>query len=226
MDKVHVILKVQVGSQAHGLAGPGSDADIRGVYAMPTVEMFRLGFRYHGTRWLEGLPSEEGDHTDETLWEVGQFLTLATQSHPLMLEALLAPVVECNQWGTELRALFPDLWDPQQAYGAFTGYAVNQRKKMLEKKDGRPEKYAAAYLRVLYNLCELLQDGRFTIRIADTPAGPLIAKLKAGQYRTGEVIDVGEQWLADAQRHLKASQHQRDVSRVDDFLVRLRRGFL
>jgi predicted nucleotidyltransferase len=222
----HIILKVKVGSQAHGLAGLSSDIDVRGVYVMPTAEMFRLGFKYQGTRWLEGLPAEDGDHKDETLWEVGQFLALAVQSHPLILETLLAPVIESDRWGTELRDLLPDVWDPPQAYTAFTGYAVNQRKKMLEKKDGRPEKYAAAYIRVLYNLCELLQQGRFTVRIADTEIGPTIAKLKAGRYRAGEVIDLGEQWLEEAGRRLSRCRHARDVSRVDDFLIRIRKAFL
>ncbi len=123
----HVILKVLVGSQAHGLAGPDSDADYRSVFVMPTAEMFRLGFKYQGSRWSKG---EE----DETSWEVGQFLSLGTQSHPLVLEALLAPVVTMDDWGAELRTLFPALWAPRQAYEAFIGYSLNQRRKFLEKK--------------------------------------------------------------------------------------------
>jgi predicted nucleotidyltransferase len=225
----HIILKVRVGSQAHGTAARGSDADVRGVYVMSTAEMFRLGFKYQGTRWLEDLPAEDsgqGIHRDETLWEVGQFLALGVQAHPLILEALLAPVIDSDRWGTELRGLLPDLWEPQQAYRAFTGYAANQRKKMLDKKDGRPEKYAAAYVRVLYNLCELLQSGRFTVRIADTDIGPTIMKLKTGHCRTGEVIDLGERWLAEADRRLASCRHERDPSRIDEFLVRIRTAFL
>lgn len=40
----HTILKVLVGSHAHGLAGPDSDRDFRSIFVMPTVELFRLGF--------------------------------------------------------------------------------------------------------------------------------------------------------------------------------------
>jgi uncharacterized protein len=144
----------------------------------------------------------------------------------LIIETLLAPIIESDPWGHRLRDLLPHVWEPQQAYTAFTGYALNQRKKLLEKKDGRPEKYAAAYVRVLYNLCELLQDGRFSVRIADTPIGPTIAKLKAGQYRTGEVIDLGEEWVQEAARRLATCQHQPDRSRVNGFLVDLRKAFL
>ncbi len=215
----HVILKVLVGSQAHGLAGPDSDADYRSVFVMPTAEMFRLGFKYQGSRWSK---SEE----DETSWEVGQFLSLGTQSHPLVLEALLAPVVTMDDWGAELRTLFPALWAPRQAYEAFIGYSLNQRRKFLEKKDGRPEKYAAAYIRVLYNLCELLEKGTFTIRISDTPVGPTLNRLKEGHYRTGEVIDLGEEWSQKAFQHLDRSRHEPDLAAVDAFLVRLRKAFL
>ena len=140
-----MILKVLVGSHAHGLATDESDKDIRGVCVIPTEDMFRLGFKYHPSFWSK----EDGD---ETAWEISQFLSLATQSHPLILEAFLAPIIAADNWGEELRSLFPAAWTPQKAYEAFTGYAVNQRTKFLDKKDERPAKYAAAYVRVLYNL--------------------------------------------------------------------------
>ena len=38
------ILKVVVGSHAHGLAGPESDKDFRSVFILPTAELFRVGF--------------------------------------------------------------------------------------------------------------------------------------------------------------------------------------
>jgi predicted nucleotidyltransferase len=225
----HVILKVLVGSQAHGLAGSESDADYRGIYVMPTVEMFRLGVKYQGTRWMESMPDEDSGtaaQKDETLWEVGQFLFLAVQCHPLILETLQAPVVRSDQWGQELRNLWPSIWEPRRAYDAFTGYAANQRKKMLDKKDGRPAKYAAAYIRVVYNLCELLESGRFTVRIGDTPIGKTIAEVKDGRHRLGEVIDLGQHWLEEAERRLATCPHRPDLARVDDYLVRIRKAFL
>jgi predicted nucleotidyltransferase len=130
------ILKVLVGSQAHGLAGPESDADYRSVYVMPTADMFRVGFKYQGTKMVK-------EAADETAWEVGLFLILATECYPLVLETLVAPVVAADDWGGELRALFPALWSPQQAYDAFTGYCDNQRKKMLDRKDERAKHRSA-----------------------------------------------------------------------------------
>ncbi|MCH7687381.1 MAG: nucleotidyltransferase domain-containing protein, partial [Planctomycetes bacterium] len=109
------ILKVLVGSHAHGLAGPESDKDFRSVFVIPTADIFRLGFKYPSSSWKQ-------DEGDETAWEIAQFLTLAIQSHPLIVETFLAPVVTKNHWGSELQQLFPVVWTPQKAYEAFTGY--------------------------------------------------------------------------------------------------------
>jgi hypothetical protein len=219
MSEVHTILKVLIGSQAYGLAWPDSDVDFRGVFVIPTAQMFRLDYKYQGIRLVEG-------HQDETSWEIGQFLTLAIQSHPLVLETFMAPVVSMDKWGEELRTLFSSVWAPQRAYDAFVGYALNQRKKLLEKKDARPWKYAAAYVRVLYNLCELLESGTFTVRIAETPVAETIERIKAGSLTTGQIIDLGEDWTQEAARRLVRSTHLPDFEAVGQFLIRLRTAFL
>ena len=213
------ILKVVVGSHAHGLARPDSDKDFRSVFVLPTAEFFRVGFKYQGTRMMK-------EEDDETAWEIGHFLQLALQGHPLVLETLVAPVVTMDDWGAELRQLFPRLWSAQAAYDAFLNYCDNQRKKMLEKKDARPEKYAAAYVRVLFNLCELLERGTFSIRISETPVGEVVGRIKAGQYRLGEVIDLGEYWSEEAARRLRICTQQARPDAANAFLLRLRKAFL
>lgn len=213
------ILKVLVGSQAHGLAAAESDADYRSVFVIPTEALFRLEYKPPASRWSKG----DGD---ETAWEIGPFLSLAVHCHPLVLETFLAPVVSADRWGAALCELFPSVWEPRRAFDSFTGYAVNQRTKCLEKKDGRPEKYAAACIRVLYNLCELLETGYFTIAIADTPIGDTIARLKRGAFRTGEVVDMAEHWTQEAEKRLGRCGHQSDRRAVDEFLVGLRTAFL
>jgi len=218
-DRTHTILKVLVGSHAHGLASDESDRDYRRVYVIPTENMFQLGFKYPATQWTKG----EGD---ETAWEIGQFLLLATQGHPLVLETLLAPIITVDAWGEQLRKLLPVLWSPQKAFEAFTNYANNQRTKLLEKKDGRPAKYAAAYIRVLYNLGELLASGSFHIRVADTPVGERLARIKNGQYRLGEVMDWGEELTLQAQQLTSTRRDESDLPRINNFLVAIRRAFL
>ncbi|HNP61861.1 MAG TPA: nucleotidyltransferase domain-containing protein [Nitrospirales bacterium] len=218
-DRTQTLLKVLVGSHAHGLASEESDRDYRRVYVIPTEEMFQLGYKYPATKWTKG----DGD---ETAWEVGNFLLLGTQGHPLILETLLAPIITADAWGEQLRMLLPALWSPPKAFEAFTNYADNQRTKFLNKKDGRPAKYAAAYIRVLYNLCELLESGSFHIRIADTPAGERLFRIKNGQYRLGEVMDWGEELTAQAGRLIAVCRDESDLPRINHFLATIRRAFL
>lgn len=215
----HTILKVLVGSQAHGLAVDASDADYRSVFVIPTADMFRVGFKYQGTRM-----TKEG--ADETSWEAGLFLMLAVECHPLVLETFLAPIVAADDWGGELRTLFPSVWSPRQAYESYIRYCLNQRKKFLDKKDARPEKYAAAYIRVLFNLGELLDHDTFTMRISDTPIGDTLRKIKEGDYHIGEIIDLGEQLIQTAAQRLPHCRHQPNPQAVDQFLIRLRKAFL
>lgn len=215
----HTILRVLVGSHAHGLAGQESDRDFRSVFVMPTVELFRLGFKYQGTRMMK-------EEADETSWEVGHFLQLAVQCHPLVLETFVAPVEAMDDWGRKLRALFPSLWSAQTAFDAFLQYGDNQRRKMLDKKDGRPAKYAATYIRVLFHLCELLEHGTFNLNIAESPIGDTVRRIKEGNYRTGEVIDLGEYWITEATRRLGSCSHKPNIEAVDEFMIRLRKSFL
>ncbi len=57
------ILKVVVGSQAHGLATPESDFDYRGVFVVPTAEILSLNGTTKTTNWIEG-------KDDDTSWEL------------------------------------------------------------------------------------------------------------------------------------------------------------
>lgn len=215
----HTILKVLVGSHAHGLATQDSDRDYRSVFVNPTEDMFKLGFKPPGTRWATG-------QMDETGWEVGPFLTLATQGHPLVLETFVAPIEHADAWGHRLRSLFPEVWSSDKAFESFVNYAHNQRKKFLEKKDGRPEKYAAAYLRVLQNLCELLETGTFTTHIAHTDLGKIILAIKRGEYRTGEIIDMGEHLLFTAEKLRASSFHTGNLTCINSFLIDIRHEYL
>lgn len=214
------ILKVIVGSQAHGLATPESDFDYRGVFMLPTSEILSLGGSKQTTSWVEG-------KDDDTSWELSHFLHLATKSNPTILETFLAPVVEeeTTPLGYELRKLFPKVWNSTDVLNAFRGYSINQRKKMLEDKDGRGPKYAAAYLRTLYQGIELLRTGTFTIRIADTEIGTMLRAWRQGDYSMGEVIDacrVYEQMLQEA--YNENPDKTTDFEAVNTFILEARKN--
>lgn len=130
MDKKQ-ILKVLVGSQAHGLAGPDSDYDYRGVFVVPTDKILSIGTgKIKNTHWIE-------DDVDDTSWELGHFLHMATKCNPTVLEAFLAPVAESTEDGEMVIELFDAVWNAKGVRDAFIGYGLNQRKKFLEDKDER-----------------------------------------------------------------------------------------
>lgn len=210
-----VILRTLVGSHAHGLATPESDYDYRGVFVVPTPEILSLSYKPHPTSWLEG-------KEDDTSYELGHFLHLATQCNPTILEVFRAPAKTTTVVGTHLQKLFPSVWEPKRVADAFGGYSLNQRKKFLDDKDGRRWKYAVAYIRVLLQGVELLSTGDFHVDVLETyPLGmklvtPRIREsaggrisltapefsvtswpqylraLKAGQVSLGNVIEVAE----------------------------------
>ncbi|KKK77684.1 hypothetical protein LCGC14_2851130, partial [marine sediment metagenome] len=73
------ILKVLVGSHAHGLATPESDRDYRGVFVTPTSDLLRIGVgKPKGHHWAEGGTEDDtalvitvtGDG-DGVRWHVG-----------------------------------------------------------------------------------------------------------------------------------------------------------
>src|SRR3990167_3470322 len=114
-----LILKVLVGSRANGLATWDSDWDYRGVWVKPTSEILKLGGNEKGQHNIEG-------NEDNTLYELGHFLSLAVKCNPAILEVLVAPTVESTKIGIELQGLFDFVWNPIDVKNAFLGYSVNQ----------------------------------------------------------------------------------------------------
>ena len=229
------ILRCVVGSQAHGLAGPHSDTDYRGVYVAPTTEILSLFNKIKNTSWVEG-------DIDNTEWEIGKFLEMACKCNPTVLEVFLAPRADQSiedlyekdksKWGDELRALFPYVWNSKDVMNAFVGYGLNQRKKFFDDKDKRASKYAVAYLRTLYQGWELLTTGTFTIKIADTEIGEMLKKWKAMPSKeilevyAGGVIDQCLFWekkLREA--YEKNPNKETNLEPVNKFLLKIRKAF-
>jgi hypothetical protein len=134
--------------------------------------------------------------------------------------------------GQELRDLFPYLWTPQQAYNAFVGYGLNQRKKMLDNHLERWSKYGTAYVRTLYNVIDLLHTGTFSLEITDQDFKNYIKLVRAGKENIGEIInsanDLTEQAKDALEDHLndRANFKQvQDIEKVNEFLLKVRREF-
>ena len=114
-----------------GLHNADSDHDYRGVFMVPTKELLKLNAPKITTNWKEGDTKQVDDNT---MWELGHFLFLATKCNPTILEVFRAPIKEITDIGESLRKLFPRVWNSKSVRDAFIGYGLNQRKKFLEKK--------------------------------------------------------------------------------------------
>ncbi len=217
------ILKALVGSRAHGLHREDSDWDWRGIFVQPTSEILSLGYSPKSVQWLEG-------KEDFTNYEIGHFLMLATKANPSVLELLVSPEMEMpliggRRWSAELIMLFPYLFDPKDAFNAFTGYSLNQRKKLLEDKDGRKLKYALAYIRTLMNLNDLLQTGRFCLKITQDHRIELLTKIKNNELTSGEIIDRANNLTDRAKFLLAQAENRQDLVKVNNFLLEVRKAF-
>lgn len=220
MENKTVILKTLVGSRAHGLNTEDADYDYRGVYILPTTKVLSIGYKYKGSSFIEG-------EIDNTSYELGHFLHLALKCNPSILEVFKAPIVESNELGKELIELFPYIWNKEDAFNAFVGYGSNQRKKMLSHEhmeSGRWQKYAVAYLRTVFNLCQLFAKGTFSLEVTNENfKGKLLTlKEKDTAWRPGEIIDMAEEFIQTA-RELKEDVVQvPDPQKVNKFLLNAR----
>lgn len=225
-DSNQLILRVLVGSRAHGIHTEASDYDWRGVFVTPTSEILKIGAPPQQTSWIEG-------KEDDTSFEIGKFLLMATKCNPTVLEMFKAPIqggyisnLDHRQFGYDLQALFPYVWNSVDVKNAFVGYGLNQRKKFLENKDVRPQKYAVAYLRTLYMAVQLLESGTFDI---DTTQWPIFNKLKAWKnkdYRVGDVIETTREWELKVQEAFdKNPDKKTDLDKVNEYLLHIRKEF-
>jgi hypothetical protein len=129
MDKVNLIYKSIVGSQAYGTNIETSDVDIKGVYIQPIKEVAGLSTSYK--------PQIEVSK-DECYFEVKRFLELSMTGNPTMLELLFMPK-ECIQ---QTSAEWFQIWHERKLFitkkckNSFGGYAIQQIQKAraLDKK--------------------------------------------------------------------------------------------
>ena len=220
------ILKVLVGSRAHGLHNEDSDYDFRGVFVLPTSTLLKLGKTRKHTAWIE-------DKTDDTSWEIGKFLHLATKCNPTILETFLSPKiyqedidVKDDKLGNELRSLFPYIWNSKGVLDSFIGYGMNQQKKFLANKDNRADKYATAYLRTLYNAYELLSTGELSINMSETPIFDTLKSYKSGEYEVGDVIQTCFDWekkVIEAYDSREKKEANLDI--INEFLLKVRKEY-
>lgn len=214
---MNLILKSLVGSRAHGLHNEDSDYDYRGVHILPTSEILSIGYKAAGTQNLEG-------SLDETSYEIGHFLKLCTSANPSVLEVLLAEerVID-SPYADEMRELLPYMYDPRDAFNAFVGYSRNQQKKMLEDKTPRRNKAAIAYLRTLHNLIQLLETGSFPLKVENHVFRTYLMMIRGCHLETGEIMIAAGEMIRKASNLVLKTENRKDLSKINDFLIRVRK---
>lgn len=217
------ILKVTVGSQAHGTDTPQSDKDVRRVFVEPTAVIVGIG-HYQKTMANPG--------EDDNSWELAHFCYLALRNNPQSLEVFLAPYEEATEWGIQLRELFPYFLKRKHVYNAFLGFAASQRKRIQSESSPLPrrQKSAAHYIRTLWNGYELLSRGTFTVRIRDVKEreiGDTVYKLKMGELEPEASFALGSSIEAMYNDVFDASPipEEPDKERINRFLVGVRRQY-
>ena len=220
------ILKVLVGSRAHGLADENSDYDYRAVFTTPTRELLGVGNKPANTSWIEG-------NEDNTAWELKHFLSMALQNNPTILEVFVAPIEVKTYFGTVLRNLLPHIINPKLLLNSHLGYGKNQKNKLLHgdwdlNKDRKARKYTSAWLRVTYQALHYLRHGEYIIDFKGTEVYQNLLDIrKAKDYTQGEAVNLCNYYeglLLDFRDYV--NDKKADLELINDFLVGVRRADL
>jgi len=125
-----IVYKCISGSKAYGLALPGSDTDIKGVFVLP--QNYIYGFSY--------IPQIADASNDEVYYELGRFLELLGKNNPNILELLATPSDKILLKHPIMEAIAPRLFLSKKCKDTFAGYAFSQIKKAkgLNKKINNP----------------------------------------------------------------------------------------
>lgn len=214
---VHAVV---VGSRAYGLAGPDSDTDRRGIYAVPAPLFWGL----------DKPPSHvEGPLEEQFSWELERCCELALQANPTVLECLWSPLVErSTDVGQALLALRPAFLSRQLArtYGDYARDQLGRLEGALARTGQVRWKQAMHMLRLLLAGAHVLRTGQILVDVADHRA-ELLA-VKAGELSWEAVRDRAARLAEDLAAAAEGSALPTGPNRaaVSDFLVSTRRASL
>lgn len=167
MMNVNLLLSGVVGSHAYGLAGPDSDVDSLGVYAVPTSEL-------HGLHPPVGkTASIVRSNPDEVLHEAGKFANLCLGGNPTLTELLWLEKYEVfTPLGERLIQIRSSFLSAKRVRDAYFSCGHAQFRRLLDtgqfqSKQRKRVSHARHMLRLLDQGFELYTTGQLTIRLAD-----------------------------------------------------------
>ncbi|HEV2639170.1 MAG TPA: nucleotidyltransferase domain-containing protein [Actinocrinis sp.] len=221
--QAQIILSGIVGSIAYGLAGPGSDIDRLGFFALPTLRLLGL---------VQPQPSVVSAKPDSTMHEVGKAVSLLLACNPTVTELLWLPedLYEVQTpLGRELIALRGSLLSANKVKSAYLGYATQQLRKLASGDEPacagqrpRVAKHARHLMRLVHQGYDLYTTGRMSVRLADPQR-----HLDFGE-QVAERPDRAAQFMAQAEERFAGARsvlpQAPDEAAAQDWLLGVRKA--
>ena len=218
-----MLLSGIVGSTAYGLAGPGSDVDRLGMFALPTLELVGIG---------KPRMSIVEKNPDVAWHEAGKAVSLALAGNPTTIELFWLPeeLYETRTpLGEEVIALRSKFLCAHRAKDAYMGYATQQFRKLLNRNEAegpapaRTAKHARHLMRLVEQGYELYTTGTVRIRLEDPQ------RLRDFGAAVAEDPQRAVPFMAEAEERFDRARtvlpDQPDYDAAQDWLLRVRRAY-
>ncbi len=235
----NLILLSEVGSTLHGCSvAEQDDLDLMGLCIEPAKCVIGLEpfDQYQFRTQPEGMRSGPGD-IDKVIYSLRKWTRLAAAGNPTVLLLCFVPESKVqfrhDPLGKQISSV-SELLISRECGRKFLGYLTAQRECMLglrSKRTNRPElidqygfdtKFAYHALRLGFQGCEILEDGKVTLPMRPAVA-ELMREVRTGRYPKDHVIG----WIDSLQErleHLTSTidlPEKADMTKVNRWLIEM-----
>ena len=201
-EHVRILLAVESGSRAWGLASPDSDYDVRFLYVRPHADYLRL----ERTRDVIELPIE--GELDLNGWDLDKALRLLHGSNPTLFEWFSSPIVYRDSASAQaLQTLSARYFSPRRSLNHYLSMAINNRRQYLKSDTVIAKKYFYILRPVL--ACRWILD-------RGTPPPVLFSELQTAQLDPALLPEVTR--LLDLKRNAPEVMTVPKVERLNRYL--------
>lgn len=217
--KQPIIVKVLVGSRAHGTFRPDAPYEERSIYVGNSC----YG-RAHATQRYDHMPAREKRKGE--LLELYDFACLLLRNKPRMIEILAARPKATMPEGDELRAMLPAFLSKDLVRQRFLNAARRKSAKFQSQKrmfsDVRQDAMCD-YLRLLFNGAELLRTGNMSVNVLQSDIGSSWFSAGRGELPVQEVLRLGGSLERQLERAYNESRLPSavDLAPIDAFFDRI-----
>ena len=237
MAEDNLIYKIYAGSKMYGTNTPESDTDFGGIF-IPNKD-YIIGLKRCdqveiGTKKPSVTKKNTMEDTDYTVYSLPKFIHLAVGNNPNIIEYFFAPInciLKQTNFGAHLIKNYP-LFISKKSYHTFKGYAYQQRKKLilkrenmtgrveLIKKHGYDTKYASHLLRMLIEGQQILSEGLISLPL---PQNTLIRDVKLGAYSLDWVLNKAEELekIVDTTYANCKLQNTADIKKINELQMNI-----